>query len=544
MALVAAQNPSERPTNFTEAREAALVRLARQDITLVSAKVLVILDLVPPKDIQNAIFQAKVLLSAANLRNEDYEHGKIFQFRIESVNETIFHVQNTFNLFPSKISRSKRAWFDAIGNFLKLATGVATQHDLDLLRDEVSDSQQMSLTKLQLNQEVLMTSITSLTKASIFQRNLLLIEKNRNMLWQRISNSINLASDLTNVASTLTLQYKVLTDQLNRGIIPDLVKDQNNLQTIFEETVKKFPNLTLDPKLVSIKSTSINFKYVLVYPVVGVERYSLYEILPWPFKSGANMLLVSNAERYIGISKINYFTSPVIPNCENSNNVTVCTTDLTLYDKNYSTCARDLLLNISKWNFSCSFNKFLYEKFHIIKSNGSYIISFFEPTEIIVTCSNRKVFKRIEGYVILNPPCILKSDLIFVSTDINYKMRTMNSIFSWNKFYLIDLSFNSNFTVPEVMEDDFVKLNETLNKVVKISKENLTYLHTSSKDLQKHVHVSNFINFSLSATALLIIIFFAIAFIIFKCKMRYNNKNQVCCVHSAFELKQRLNNTE
>merc|ERR1712030_135219 len=107
----------------------------------------------------------------------------------------------------------------------------------------------------------------------------------------------------------------------------------------------------------------------------------------------------------------------------------VCTTDLILYDKNYSTCARDLLLNISKWNFSCSFNKFLYEKFHVIKSNGSYIISFFEPTDIIVTCSNKKVFKRIEGYVILNPPCILKSDLIFVSTDINYKIRTMNSIF-------------------------------------------------------------------------------------------------------------------
>ena len=541
---VASQNLSESDQDFTGNKQAALVRLTEKDVTLVSAKILVMLDLVPPVDINNALLQAQLLLSAADTRNKKYVHGNIFQLRIKSVNETIFHAQNTFKMFPSKISRSKRAWFDAIGNFLKLATGVATEHDLDLLREEVSESQQLSLTKLKLNQNVLMTSIASLTKASILQRNLLLIEKNRNTLWQRISNSINLASDLTNVASTLTLQYRILTEQLERGIIPNLVKDQSNLQTIFEETVKKFPNLTLDPNLVSIKGTSINFKYVLVYPVVGVDRYNLYEILPWPFKSGTNMLLVSNAEKYIGISETNYFTSPVIPSCENSGNVTVCSTDLKIYDNLYSTCSRDLLLNIAKLNSSCDFHKYLNTKFHIIKSSGSYVISFFEPTDIIVTCSDRKIFKRIEGYVILNPPCVLKSDLVFVSTDIHFRMRTMNSIFSWNKFHIIDLSFNSNFTVPEVMEDDFVKLNETLNKVVKISKENLTRLHTSSQNLQKHVHVSNFINFSLSAFALLIIIFVSIAFIVFICKMRYKVKNQECCVHSSYELKQRLNSKE
>ena len=364
------------------------------------------------------------------------------------------------------------------------------------------------------------------------------------MLWQRISNSINLASDLTNVASTLTLQYRILTEQLERGIIPKLIKDQSNLRTIFEETVNKFPNLTLDPNLVSIKSTSINFKYVLVYPVVGIDRYNLYEILPWPFKSGTNMLMVSNADNYIGISETNYFTSAVIPSCENSENVTVCSTELKIYDNQYSTCSRDLLLNITKLDSSCNFIKYRNSNFHIIKSGGSYIISFFEPTDIIVTCSDRKIFKKIEGYVILNPPCVLKSDLVFVSTDIEFKTSTMNSIFAWNSFKLIDLSFSSNFTVPEVMEDDFVKLNETLNKVVQISKENLTYLHTSSQNLQKHVHVSNFINFSLSSIALLFIILFSIAFIVFKCKTRFKVKDQVCCVHSNFELMQRLNSKE
>ena len=104
-----------------------------------------------------------------------------------------------------------------------------------------------------------------------------------NMLWQRISNSISLASDLTNVASTLTLQYRILTDKRDRGIIPKLVKDQSNLQTIFEETVNKFPNLALDPNLVSIKGTSINFKNVLVYPVVGIDRYNLYDLYLYVF---------------------------------------------------------------------------------------------------------------------------------------------------------------------------------------------------------------------------------------------------------------------
>ena len=541
LTLAVGQNLSESANFTTGPRKAALVRLANEDLTLVRANILVILDLIPPVEIQNALFQAKVLLNAAIIRNKDYEHGKIFQFRIKSVNETIFHAQNTFKMFPGKINRTKRAWFDAIGNFLKLATGVATEKDLDLLREEVSESQQASLSKLQLNQNVLTASIASLTKAAVFQRNLLLIEKNRNMLWQRISNSIDLASELANVASTLTLQYKILTDQLEQGIIPDVVKDQGNLQSIFEETVKKFPNLTLDSKLVSIKGTSMHFKYILCYPVVGVVRYNLYEILPWPLRSGNKLFYIANAQKYIGISEKNYFTSSIIPNCKISNNATVCTTDLTLFENTYSTCSRDILFNNPKWNFSCSFHKFLNEKFHIIKSRGSYIISFFEPTKVVVTCNNRKVFKTIEGYVILNPPCVLKSDLVFVSTDINYKLQTKNSIFSWNNFFLFDLSFDTNFTVPEIKDDDFSKLNETLNKVVQISKRNLTYLHISSKKLQKHVYVSNYISFSLSAFALLIFIFLSIVLIVFKCRKRYKVKNQECCVHSTHELMQRLN---
>ena len=96
----------------------------------------------------------------------------------------------------------------------------------------------------------------------------------------------------------------------------------------------------------------------------------------------------------------------------------------------------------------------------------------------------------------------------------------MTSIFSWNTFKLIDLSFSSNFSVPEAMENDFFKLNETLNKIVKISNENLTHLHTSSQNLQKHVHVSNFINVRLFSIALLLVIFFSVASIVFKCKTR------------------------
>ena len=75
MSLVAAQNLSEKPTNLTGSREAALVRLTSENITLVNTEILVILDLVPPKDIQDAIYQARVLLTAAKLKNENFEHA-------------------------------------------------------------------------------------------------------------------------------------------------------------------------------------------------------------------------------------------------------------------------------------------------------------------------------------------------------------------------------------------------------------------------------------------------------------------------------------
>ena len=62
---VASQNLSESDQNFTGNKQAALVRLTEKDVTLVSAKILVMLDLVPPVDINNALLQAQLLLSAA-----------------------------------------------------------------------------------------------------------------------------------------------------------------------------------------------------------------------------------------------------------------------------------------------------------------------------------------------------------------------------------------------------------------------------------------------------------------------------------------------
>ena len=100
---VASQNLSESDQDFTGKKPEALVHLTENDVTLVSAKILVMLDLVPPVDINNALSQAQLLLSAADTRTKKYVHGNIFQLRIKSVNETIFQAQNTFKCFLVKL---------------------------------------------------------------------------------------------------------------------------------------------------------------------------------------------------------------------------------------------------------------------------------------------------------------------------------------------------------------------------------------------------------------------------------------------------------
>ena len=63
---VAAQNLPERPSNFTGSREAALVCLTGEDITLVNAKILVMLDLVPPIDIETAVTSSTIIKCCSN----------------------------------------------------------------------------------------------------------------------------------------------------------------------------------------------------------------------------------------------------------------------------------------------------------------------------------------------------------------------------------------------------------------------------------------------------------------------------------------------
>ena len=106
---------------------------------------------------------------------------------------------------------------------------------------------------------------------------------------------------------------------------------------------------------------------------------------------------------------------------------------------------------------------------------------------------------------------------------------------------MVDFSKSLNNNVIDTWEDEeFIKLNETVNEVVKFPKENLTHLSSMGVNLQKYLHTSNYVTFSVSFIALFLVLVIFVVIFILKCKER-NHKNKTCCIHSNIELKQPLN---
>ena len=499
-------------------------------VKLIQKEILIMLELAVPEEAHKALISARSLLDMAHNKSDGYAYKKIPILRIEAIRTSINHLNTTHS---SLSARTKRGWFDAVGQFLKFTTGVATENDIGILKSQFMSNHKnldISINKIILNNNVLSDAMKKLVNASIIQKNLLLTTINRDVLWHRLSNTIGLASDLVQVAATLSLQYKWLVDQLKSGILPKTVLNKKIISTILKQNVDSF-----DQNFISVSPTDKIHKFVVKVPIISNETFTLYEVTPCPVKEKTDktLIIINKYERFVGISNHSYFATNKKPDCIlSSSNIqyALCSLNIKLFNHKIQSCSRDIILNKTEPN--CRLTRYYGNgKFFIEEINESYIIKFFDFTKITVTCGNKKSYRNLKGIVVLNPPCLLQSALLTVITDNKIYAKQQVKISSWDTSQFFDSSLQTEevfFSNEEINKINV--LNKTLEETLKINitdikNKNLLWKATTETHIK--------INYSIMAGIILLVSMVALYFAIRKSRemLKPLEAEKFCCVH-------------
>ena len=503
-------------------------------VKVVMSEQVFILELRVPVEAQEALVEAKRLLAITNNKTIDYTWGEIPKLRIKAIESSILHLNATH-----KSIRSKRGWFDILGEFLKISTGVATEKDLKLIKEMFVDSNEkinLNIDKIFVHNKILTEAIQKLTNASIIHKNLLLETTNRDFLWHRISDAVSLASELVQLSETFTLQYKYLIDKLQAGVIPESIKEKS----VFAEIVNK-KNSSLSQEswgidFMSIKQTKNLNKFVIKVPILSNETYQFYEICPCPLKTKNKAFVIAdNYERFVGVSNNSYFVTNSKPSCRDLDDkkFSLCTTNLKFYDLNVGSCSLNIVKNLR--NTNCHLKRYRgSELFFVDKSKETYIIKFFNYTKIAVTCSGKISFKNLKGVAIINPPCSLKSKLLSVATNNKIYEKTEISLQNWGTSHFFDSNLQLNeieFTNEEI--EKIKTLNETLEETLKMN-----FTEIQNEKIRYKIILKN--HFIINYTIIVIIVLVGVTITTCWTIKRYRkkrltpkipNKNELCCVH-------------
>ena len=518
-----------------EATPYAITKASNIPSKLKMSEIVTIVVVEMPVEAGKALNEAETLIKMTKNRNTGYTYGNLPKYRLEAVKNTLNLLRDTQNALQA--SRVKRGWFDLIGKFLHISTGVATDDDITALRQEFIGNDESVVTnmkKLIINNNVLTKAIQKLTAASRVQKDLLVKEINRDKLWHRMSNAISLASELCQVSATLTLQYKWLIDRLRLNMLPESLNNVTLFRHLIEDNFD-MSQIYFDPEYLIVEPTKQLSKFYIKLPVFSSSTFFLNEVVPLPLqKANESFIIIENYERYVGLSESNYFLSNVKPDCIPPNDkrkFALCNSDVKLFDKKIQTCSLDLVMQ--KNMTSCSFKRYGgNKKFFIRKSEESFIIKFFQETKVTVTCGNKRVFRKLLGTLILNPPCHLRSDLVTVVTNNKLFSKNRIKIEDWNTSHFFDknLNFEEEVVFSHEEKNMINIINSTLEEAIKL---NLTELKNDSFLWKKVSVIHMTVNFWIILVILMIMGGTALYFTIKRCKKapEKENKDVYCCLH-------------
>ena len=114
----------------------AVITKRRAPTKLQNAELACVLEVVIPRDAKTALSRAESLLITAYNKTVDYNWQNLPRLRIDAVNSSINLLKETQNSLQT--SRARRGWFDIIGQFLHISTGVATDKDINMFVISIS----------------------------------------------------------------------------------------------------------------------------------------------------------------------------------------------------------------------------------------------------------------------------------------------------------------------------------------------------------------------------------------------------------------------
>ncbi|KAB0790504.1 hypothetical protein PPYR_15100 [Photinus pyralis] len=355
--------------------------------------------------------------------------------------------------------RTKRAWFNAIGNVFKTVFGTLDEDDSKYFHEAINKIEHNNADLLHLSKEqiqITRSTIETFNKTyQTFNNNLNILNDNYENLLSTVLDSQNTTAiklEINEYFEILSLLINEVQNQLNiitntvlfarSNSIHPLVISPNQLINELSSTVSKLPDSLIYPfplnneeahkflKITNIKTffTHNRIGFLITIPLINTEKYYLYNLIPLPIlnRNTQNYQFILPSFQYLAIADKRNLYSPL----ENLNSClelgelyTICYNNNPLYYLNSRPiCETELIQHPIILPKSCELRTIntQIEIWHKLSTPNTWLYVLPENTNINLACppstpvniklNNTGILKVISNCKIHTSHTILTSD--------------------------------------------------------------------------------------------------------------------------------------
>ena len=343
--------------------------------------------------------------------------------------QTLNHVQERLEMaykemeFQEKLSRRhRRSWFDLGGKGLKIALGVATMRDIEIVRsslqkgterlDILDQAIDVRFNQLQASALELGDTLSALVNATRY-------EVARIQGTEQLSRRYNLISDLitsveTELSYYLQVHHILLSTQLHSPTRDQMIE---KALALARKVIPHGEHLAISPlsstwtqakRLITIEETRQFSTFAVRIPVVHTAEFHVYEVSPTPVRTKGSWMLPVPCRRYLAKSNEGFFETERL-DC----NRWYCPQtkeDLILHHN--PTCTADIVAGTPQLP-RCQWTPTPRSDVWLTDLGTFWIIHLMAPSPVRISCGrNVTNYHAISGSLIISQACSLVSRAI------------------------------------------------------------------------------------------------------------------------------------
>ena len=406
-------------------------------------------------------------------------------------------------------NRTKRGLIDGVGYLLKSAFGVATEHDTNLLRNELNE-EIMNIGNAHNRLVVHVRELNSSLLATQFQFREVyraqVAEFRRMNTWTAFT---RIRDGWQEIKETLKYLFHVKKETENRDLImqngatpPILTVSQ--LARLVKEGKEKFGQLEFPAEieenpdsdqmitmrqrnLIQVKPTSEPYKYIFVIPFIEPKyRGKLYTLLPFPVATAKdNEIFIPELDKFVVVSEASYSVLKDLNNCKEINGGYKCEGVAAKYPFDVPNCSVGYITQANDIvNKYCKFRPVDWtNNIYTVSFRNTWYAYFRKETEVKMLCpSALDSFKKVHsGPLVVYPGCILKTD--------NVELATFQVSETEVKPHIVDMPMQTpNITIYGPIYDPNIlgmKINDTIIKLTNFEVEQ-SWFDTIKSKISQH----------------------------------------------------------